>query len=149
MIRIMELDYQITEQKNFVKQGITLTDPCYKKFLQFGTISTMYTPYPNELFIEKIYGYDVKDLDDGFKEVVISPVVEEFEFDKDEEAILLIVQYDEVREFTGKRIAGRYSNEGIFLLKPNEKICIKRKTIKEYKAVQIEEKMYLVELYSK
>ena len=149
MIRIMELDYQIAEQKNFIKQGITLTVPFYKKFLQFGTISSMYTPYPEKLFVDKIYGYDVKSLSDGFKEVVVIPVVEEFGFDKDEHAILLIVQYDEVREFTGKRIAGRYSNEGIFLLKPNEKICVKRNTVKEYKAVQIEGKMYLVELYSK
>ena len=46
------------------------------------------------------------------------------------------------------KIAGRYPEEGIFLLKPNDKIELTRgKLTEKFAALQFEGKMYLIKLH--
>ena len=68
-----------------------------------------------------------------------------------EKAIFLIIQYaDSI--WTKKdveRIAGRYPYEGIFILKPNDKISVKKGSVtEEFVALQFENKMYLVKIHT-
>ena len=90
----------------------------------------------------------MKELGDGFKEIIfgISDVIEV----QEEDAILLMIDLEaDIEPNHCSRIAGRFYNEGIFLLKPNQRIGITMvgKT-QEFAAIQFEKKMYLIKLHN-
>ena len=145
--RIMQLQYEKTKKGANIEDGITLELPLQTIDLGFGQIQSLFTPSGRELRVTSIYDYGVEEKDDGFKNVKIDPgyrpnVIEE-------KGILLVIRYVDLIEGSGlKRIAGRYPGEGIYLLKPNDKITVTRCGVTEkFAALQFENKMYLVKVH--
>lgn len=163
MLRVIRLDCDVVEERKLLgpdqekkqivrrfvaDRGITLLEgKRHSMRMDFGNIFSMYTPR-KDLYIEKIYGYTIEPCEDGFKDVYISPFNENLNNeDEVEDKIMLITQrgFGDVKKFSGERIAGRYGDEGIFLLRDKDKICIGEK---EFMAIQIDRNMYLVQLRS-
>lgn len=144
--RIMQLQYETGERKIHIKEGITLRRPFHMADIGFSKIQSMYTP-PHDLEVSKIHEYVIDDDEDGYKTLRITPVIEEEVIL--EAAIILIVYYaDDIKTSSKvKKIAGRYFYEGIFILKPNDKIIVKKGSMTEkFAAVHFEKKMYLIKL---
>lgn len=92
-----------------------------------------------------VHGYRVKDLGDGFKEINLG--ISEVEV-KEEYGILLMVGIGagKVEIDREKRISGRYGEDGIFELLPNDKIKVTRGDLieEEFVAIKFEKQMYLI-----
>lgn len=147
--RIMQLQYEPNNEETEIILGILFECSLLTKDMMFATISSTYTPDEGDLKVFTTYEYKVEEKGDGFKDLKLFPVngIEE----NSEDGMLLIVEYAESIIATKgvKRIVGRYCTEGIFLLKPNDKIRTKHGgIIEEFVALQFENKMYLVKLYN-
>ncbi len=148
-LRIMQLEYKRGSNEVDVQQGILLKKPYLQRYDSFGEIESIFKPCLYDLKIFKIHEYEVQELGDGYRKIKLNPpTVVDVE---KEEAILVIVEYSE-KIFTTKRvkkIAGRYPNEGIFILKPNDKISVKKGSVtEEFAALKFENKMYLVKVHT-
>ncbi len=146
--RIMRLKYVPLVENATVEQGIRLERPYHTLDIGYGKITSMYTP-EYDLEVRTVYDYDVKEMGDGFKQICLhTPIIEDV---KEEEAVMLIVPYAYVLKWSNgvKRIAGRYPTEGVFLLKPNDKIVVGKseRTKEEFAAVQFENKMYMIKVH--
>ncbi len=147
--RIMQLQYKPNRDEANIKQGITLKRPYQKVNCRFGTIESAYKPYKNNLEIYNFHDYEVLVLEDRFTGIVLHPPVV-MKVEK-ENAIMLIVEYSEEIHTTNgvEKIAGRYPDGGIFILRPNDKISVKKGSLtEEFVALQFENKMYLVKIHT-
>ena len=146
--RIMQLQYETMKEEAKIEEGITLEIPIQMVDLGFGQIQSLFTPSKEKLKVATIHEYNVEEKKDGFKKIKITPSDQATA--SKEEGILLIIRQADLIENTAKinRLAGRYPGEGIFLLKPNEKIKVTRgKLTEEFAALQFENKMYLVKVH--
>ncbi|MCI8616903.1 MAG: hypothetical protein HFJ60_01355 [Clostridia bacterium] len=147
--RIMQLQYEQEKEEFCVKNGILSRSPYHKLNFKFGEIQSLGCPYQYDFEFYNIHEYSIYDIEDGFKRIEVSaPYIMKVEREK---AIFLIIQYaDSI--WTKKdveRIAGRYPYEGIFILKPNDKISVKKGSVtEEFVALQFENKMYLVKIHT-
>lgn len=141
--RIMQLQKEIMGRKYEVIQGIPLG--LKPKNFEFASLDAI---GEGQRATIQIRDYSVKDFSDGYKK--ISLFLPEKDEAVEEEGILLIVEYIPQIKYSGKKIAGRYSEEGIFLLKSGDTIKIERNLVtEEYFATQHENQMYLVEKYAR
>lgn len=147
--RIMQLKYKMDNDEANIEQGILLMRPYYQRKVNFGIIESVSKPYEYDLNVVNIHEYEIKELGDGYKKIMINvPWMVRVE---NEDAILLMMQnVQNIRISEGvQKIAGRYYYEGIFLLKPNNKIAVTRGSLtEEFVALQFENKMYLVKVYT-
>lgn len=145
--RIMQLKYEKTNRSASIEDGITLELPLQTIDLGFGQIQSLFTPSEKDLKVTSIHEYLVEDKGDGFKNFKINPA-ERVKI-MNEEGILLVISYvDSINGINLKRLAGRYPGEGIYLLKPNDKIIVTRYGVTEkFAALQFENKMYLVKVH--
>ncbi len=142
--RIMQLQYETMKEKSIVKEGIILSYPCYEKDFGFVKVQTLFTPPEQAIKIRTVSEYEVRDKGDGFKTIIVNPC----NTLTMEEGILLIIPHATSINSNSKKIAGRYPEEGIFLLKPNDKIELTRgKLTEKFAALQFEGKMYLIKLH--
>lgn len=147
--RIMQLKYLSLGNDATVVQGVQLERPYNTLNTNFGEIVSMYTP-EHDLDIATIHDYIVEEMRDGYKRIKLFPSVLEEKLKK-EEGILLIVPYAYVLECKDvKRIAGRYPTEGVFILKPNDKIKLGKSICdtEVFAAVQFERRMYMIKLHN-
>lgn len=146
--RIMQLQNQIGGEETEIIQGISLEYG--PKFLGFGYINFCGVfAVSKENNITKIQNYDVRALEDGFKDILIYAPLKEEGFIED--GIFLIIKYaNRIRPGKGvERIAGRYSEEGVFLLKPGSKITVTMGSrTEEYGCSRFEDKVYLVRIHN-
>lgn len=146
--RIMQLQNQIGGKETEIIQGIALDYG--PQFLEFGcfNFSGLFA-VSKENNTTKIQNYNVRELEDGFKDILIYAPLEEEEFI--EEGIFLIIKYAyRIKPGKGvKKIAGRYSDEGVFLLKPGNKITVTMGSrTEEYGCSIFEDKVYLVRIHN-
>ena len=147
--RIMQLRYRTDSNEANIENGILLKRPYQQIYVAFGEIESMYKPYEHDLKIFEIHEYEVKDLGDGYKKIMLN-LPNTVKVEK-EEAIFVIIHFANSIQISNgvKKIAGRYPNEGIFVLKPNDKISVKKGSLtEEFAALQFENKMYLVKVHT-
>lgn len=145
--RIMQLQNQIGGDETEIIQGISLDYSL--RFLEFGYFNFFSVSEKKENNITKIQDYDVKEMGDGFKNILIYAPLKEEEFR--EESIFLIIEHAyRIRPGEGvERIAGRYSEEGVFLLKPGNKITVTMGSrTEEYACSKFEDKVYLLKIHN-
>lgn len=147
--RIMQLKYEEMKEKANIEQGILLKKPHQTLDMNFVQFISNYAPYDYDLKVTTIHEYSVQHIGDGFKGIIISPVIEIKV--KKENAIMLIVQYAKTIKLpraSGIRIAGRYCTEGVFILNHKDRILVTKDSIEEeFVALQFEGKMYLVKVH--
>ena len=148
--RIMQLQNQIGGKETEIIQGISLEYG--PKFLDFGYINfsgSFALVKENLVNITKIQDYDVSDLGDGFKDIFFYAPLEGEKFR--EEGVLLIIKFaSRIEPGKGvKKVAGRYSEEGVFLLEPESKITVTMGSrTEEYGCAKFEDKVYLVRIHN-
>lgn len=146
--RIMQLQNDIMGRKYEVIQGIHFDiNPKSFDFMRF----TAYGPEEKGEMVTRVREYDIKDWEDGFKDIHLYLPEEDEELT--EEGILLLIGYIPHIKTNAQKIAGRYSEEGVFLLKPGDKIevysrLLGNSSISSFAAIQYEGKMYLMKLYN-
>lgn len=145
--RIMQLQYETMNEETIIKQGILLKWPMQIADIKFVQFISGLSESSHDLKVTTIHEYLVQDRGNGFKIIKIAP--SSLMKVQKEEAILLIVKNAEkIKTKRGQKIAGKCSNEGVFLLKPKSRIEVTNgdKT-EEFVALQFEGKMYLVKVY--
>lgn len=146
--RLMQLQKEIMGRKFELIQGVNFeTNPKMLGYARLNVLGDVKKPN----IVTTIRNYGVKDWEDGFKDIHLY-LPEENETIT-EEKILLIIDYIPNVKTSARRIAGRYPEEGIYVLKPGDKIevCSKllgNSSIATFGAIQYEGKMYLMELYN-
>lgn len=112
----------------FKKEEIVFGEYTGLKFATIKFCGRFYCPSFKEQYDENVYtqicgGHWVEDLEDGFKKVVICNSRELLE-NEEEEYLLVIIPCVNKYEAPEKRIAGRYPEEAILVLKPGDELIL-------------------------
>lgn len=148
--RIMGISRNLENFEVVVRQGITFPGNYIDRVNNsYGSItSSVGLKEPTN--VKLCYEYNAKEQIDGYNEVMIHPILEENSIAAIEEGILLMI---EIRglviswEKNVKKLAGRYPDEGIFLLTEGDEIHLKGKNQVTFFVVRRDEKLYLVKAY--
>lgn len=154
-LHIFQLEYEACKQKAKVVDGYEMwlsLSPLRRNtfgYAGYATIESNYTPEEKRL-ITSIHSYIVKELGDGFKKITLG-ISDSVAVEK-EDAIFLMVGMgvDNIRTENGRKIAGRFFDEGIFILQPNDQIAVTRGGVtEEFVAIQFEGQMYLIKKHKR
>lgn len=148
-VRIIQLKYEPLVYEAKIVEGYEMWleyHPYYRN--TFGAyndaiIESTYTPGGKRI-VNCVHSYYVEDIGDGFKKIYFG--ISETKV-KNEIGILLMVGIGagKVEVAHGKRISGRYGEDGIFELLPNDKIKVTRGNLtEEFVAIKFEKQMYLI-----
>lgn len=152
--RIMQLQYEPCKDEAKIVNGFEMwlsTSQLRRNFFgyaNYAIIQSFYTPEEKRL-VTSVHEYDVKELNDGFKKITLA--ISDTTKVEEEKAIFLMIGIgaESIKADNINKIAGRFPEEGIFVLKPNDKIFVTRGSLtEEFAALQFENKMYLVKVHT-
>ena len=146
--RVMRLQYGTMKEKAIIKEGVVLARTNHIADFGFAKLISLLTPSDAELQVSVIHEYLINDKSDGYKDVLLNIATSENKVEN-EEGILVVIRHSDL--VVGKtKVAGRYPGEGIWLLKPNDKISVTRGELtEEFVALEFENRMYLVKVHEK
>lgn len=154
-LHIFQLEYEACKKEAKVVDGYEMwlsVSPFHRNlfgYAGYATIESNYTPEEKRR-ITSIHSYIVKELGDGFKKIIVE-ISDSVAVEK-EDAIFLMVDtgVDKIETETGKKIAGRFWDEGIFILQPNDQIAVTRGGVREeFVAIQFDGQMYLIKKHKR
>ena len=152
--RVMELSGKLFNNQFQILQGIDIP----RGINQLIYVSDMAyirpwntTEEPSKLL--RIYEIpEIKNLEDNFKEIVVNNAKQGENLLRNESQIMLLVKLAAIKTIkltgTATKIAGRFSNEGIFLLEDGDTIIIEFiDGTYEFTAVKLKGEMHLIQMY--
>lgn len=128
-----------------VKYGINVRKDGIADF-KFATIK-LYNIESEEGNSPYICGTTIVNKPDGFKDIFLKSIEEEYIRKEDiEDCILVIIPYSETIETTATKIAGRYSTEAILEMHVGDTVTVQkiRAKTETYMAVQAGNELFLV-----
>lgn len=151
-IRIMQLQYEVNKNEATIVDGYEMwLSPSRLYQNKFGLdsyaiIESTFTPGEKKLVIS-FHSYVVTELGDGFKKITLG-ISEYTKVEKEDKIFLMIgIGADSIKSDHAEKIAGRYYYEGIFILKPNDRISVTRGELtEEFLAIQFDKQMYLIKI---
>lgn len=153
-IRVMELSGKLFNNQFQILQGINMTEGINQlTYVRDMAYISPWNTGKDHSKLLRIYDIlQIKDLDDGFKEIVVNNAKDKENLLSSENRIMLLVKLAAIKEIklTGAaiRIAGRFIDEGLFLLESGDSIIIEFiDGTYEFTAINLKGQMHLVQMY--